>query len=136
MHVPSHSTIKGTQLVRPALDRLVAEGVVEYREISGVPSEHMPEIYAGADVVLDQFRLGSYGVAACEAMAAGRVVLGHVLPQVRDVVRSSTGLDLPVVETTADTIDAVLRELEADPLVGPGSRRRVSSSSVWCTTVG
>lgn len=115
VHVPSHTTIKGTQLIRPALERLAAEGVVDYREITGVPSADMPEIFAGADVVLDQFRLGSYGVAACEAMASGRVVLGHVLPQVRDVVRATTGLELPVVEATPDTVEEVLRGMAADP---------------------
>ncbi|MGO2739557.1 MAG: glycosyltransferase family 4 protein, partial [Cellulosimicrobium funkei] len=67
-----------------------------------------------ADVVLDQFALGSYGVAACEAMAAGRVVVSHVSDQVRDEVRRSTGTDLPVVQAEAGSLRAVLLRLLDD----------------------
>lgn len=125
-HVPSHSTIKGTHLIRPALERLHAEGIVDYREISGVPSAQMPDLYGAADVVLDQFRLGSYGVAACEAMAAGRIVVGHVVPQVRDTVLRETGLELPVVEATPDTVEERLRALADDPAY----RAEVSAAGV------
>ena len=70
--------------------------MIEYRQIVGVPHAEMPEFYAGADIVLDQFTLGSYGVAACEAMASGRLVMGHVDEPARAEVRDRTGLDLPV----------------------------------------
>lgn len=114
-HVPSNGAVKGTALVRPAMERLAAEGVIEYREIHGVPSRAMPEVWAEADVVLDQFRLGSYGVAACEAMAAGSVVVGHVLEETRAVVSRDAGMELPVVEATPDTIEGVVRALVEDP---------------------
>ena len=114
IHAPSVSLIKGTQLIEPMLRRLEAEGVIEYREVRGVPSAEMPEVYASADVVLDQFRLGSYGVAACEAMAAGKLVIGHIAPQVRERVREDAGLDLPIVEATPDTLEAVLRDVAKD----------------------
>src|SRR5690606_26671255 len=81
-----------------------------------------------ADVVLDQFRIGNYGVAACEAMAAGRLVVSHVTAQVRDHVRASSGKGRPVVEATPDTIEAVLRDVvarrehfRAEAARGPGS---------------
>jgi glycosyltransferase involved in cell wall biosynthesis len=113
-HVPSKAAIKGTPLVEPVLERLVAQGRVNYERISGVPSSKMPAVYAAADIVLDQFRLGSYGVAACEAMAAGCVVVGHVAPFVRATVRETTGEELPIVEATADTLEKVLASLVAD----------------------
>lgn len=114
-HVPSNAGIKGTELVRPAMQRLHERGVIEYREITGVPSEKMPAVWADADVVLDQFRLGSYGVAACEAMAAGCVVVGHVLDDVRAHVLSASGSALPVVEADPDDVEAVVTALAADP---------------------
>ncbi len=43
-----------------------------------MPADAMPEVYGGADIVLDQFPLGTYGVAACEALVAGRLVVSHV----------------------------------------------------------
>lgn len=115
-HAPSVSTIKGTHLILPALRALEAEGVIELQLITGVPSAEMPAIFAGADIVIDQMRIGSYGVAACEAMAAGCVVVGHVSSRVREIVRMHTATSLPIVEATVDTIEHVLRDLASSDL--------------------
>src|SRR5690606_28591255 len=64
VHAPTQRWIKGTDLIEPMLHRLDREGVIEYRRLMGVPHAEMPEVYGSADIVLDQFRLGSYGVAA------------------------------------------------------------------------
>ncbi len=116
-HVPSTAIVKGTDLVDGTLRALDAEGLIEYRRIEGLASTQMPAAYAGADIVLDQFRIGSYGVAACEALAAGRIVVSHVASEVRTHVRAETGLDLPIVQADADELEAVLRRLLADPSV-------------------
>ena len=114
-HIPSTAMGKGTELVEPVLDELAAAGVVRYQPVRGVPQPEMPAAIARAEIVLDQFSLGSYGVAAVEAMAAGRVVVGHVRPEVRARVLAGTGLELPVVQARAGEVAAVLRELAADP---------------------
>jgi hypothetical protein len=93
---------------------MIEAGDVEYSLVSGVSSERMPGVIADADIVLDQFRLGSYGVAACEAMAAGRLVVGHVRPAVRVRIQAETGLPLPIVEATPDTLHDVIRDLLRD----------------------
>jgi glycosyltransferase involved in cell wall biosynthesis len=59
--------------------------------------------------------MGLYGVAACEAMAAGRVVVSYVGEHVRAHVRSSTGFDLPVIEADTTTLAEVLTSLVEDP---------------------
>ncbi|MDO5698378.1 MAG: hypothetical protein Q4G51_10450 [Dermatophilus congolensis] len=115
VHVPSHSRLKGTHLIDDAVSELAASGVIDYRRRSGVDPAEMPAVYGEADVVLDQFALGSYGVAACEAMAAGRVVVGHVTDAVRTRVRDETGLELPIVECEPDAIADCLRGLVTDP---------------------
>lgn len=114
-HAPSISAVKGTELLLPAVDALVDQGVVDFQLIQGVPSAQMPGFFAQVDVVIDQMRIGSYGVAACEAMAAGAVVVGHVSEAVRDIVRKQTGRELPIVEATVDTVEEVLRTLAAQP---------------------
>jgi len=113
-HAPSALAIKGTALIEPTLKRLQAEGVIEYTRLVSVASADMPARFAEADIVLDQFRLGSYGVAACEAMASGCAVLGHVLPDVRATVKQATGHELPIIEATADTLEGILRGLAGD----------------------
>lgn len=114
VHAPSHSQLKGTALVEPRVKALAADGVIAYRRLTGIAPCDMPAEYRQADIVLDQFALGSYGVAACEAMAAGRVVIGHVTSAVRDRVRTATGFALPIVECEADHIDEMLRDLATE----------------------
>jgi hypothetical protein len=114
-HVPSKAVVKGSDLIDPILTKLAAEGLVDYVRVEAVPSSEMRSLYTGVDIVLDQFRIGNYGVAACEAMAAGRLVVSHVSRQVRDHVHMATGRELPIVEATADTLEDVLRTIVARP---------------------
>jgi hypothetical protein len=110
-HAPSHPLLKGSDLIDPVLRRLDDEGTIRYRRLEGVPAHRMAEAYRDADIVLDQFRLGYYGVAACEAMAAGRIVLGHVSEAARSTVAQRTGLELPIVEAMPDDLEATVRTI-------------------------
>lgn len=112
-HAPSASRFKGSELIDPILAGLAERGVIEYRRITGVPPVQMPQVYRDADIVLDQFALGSYGVAACEAMAAGRIVVGHNTDAVRSRVRTDAGVDLPIVEADPESIVSVIEALMA-----------------------
>lgn len=115
IHVSSDPLQKGSNRIEPALAPLIAAGKIDYEVIAGVPWAEMPGVIGSADIVLDQFRLGSYGVAACEAMAAGRVVVGHVRPDVRERIEKETGLNLPIVEAEPHTLAEVVAELIANP---------------------
>ncbi|PII84185.1 hypothetical protein BMH32_14170 [Leucobacter sp. OLJS4] len=115
VHVPSKSLIKGTDLIEPLLNELHASGVVDYRRVTGVPHAEMPELYRGADIVLDQFRAGPYGVAACEAMAAGRIVISHVPDLDRERVAELTGHRLPIIQARHDELRDVLTAVLAEP---------------------
>lgn len=115
VHVPSVATIKGTHLIEPILRGLHARGLISYIPIQGVPAAEMPAVISSADIVLDQFRLGSYGVAACEAMAGGKAVIGHIVPEVRQIVVETTGLELPIVEATPETLEDIILNLAQNP---------------------
>lgn len=110
LHAPSRAAIKGSDHVERALAPLAADGAVEYRRLEGVAPSEMPAALRDADIVLDQFALGSYGVMACQAMAAGRVVVGHVTAEVRERV----GRPLPIVEADPATLADVVRTLVRD----------------------
>lgn len=110
LHVPSRASMKGSAYVDAAMAPLDAAGLITYQRLEGVPPEQMPALVAGADIVLDQFTLGSYGVMAVQAMAAGRVVLGHCTEQVRSAFESP----LPIVEATPDDLESVVRGLVDD----------------------
>jgi hypothetical protein len=113
-HAPSNPRMKGSDLIDPIVQELSDQGLIEYRRITGVAPDDMPDVYRTADIVLDQFRLGSYGVAACEGMAASRVVVSHIADNVRERVLAASGLELPIVEATPDTLAEVLRDLVKD----------------------
>lgn len=114
IHAPSNPLVKGTAEIEPILFGLEAEGLIEYLRVQGRPHEEMAELYGTADVVLDQFRLGDYGAAACEAMASGRLVVSHVSEQARDTIRREAGAELPILEANLDSLESVLRRLLAD----------------------
>ncbi len=114
VHAPSRAAMKGTALIEPTLRALHDEGVIQYRRLEGVPHAEMPAAYREADIVLDQFSLGIYGVAVVEALAAGRVVISHVAEHSRAVVRQQTGLELPVVQARAAQLESLLRRLTGD----------------------
>lgn len=111
VHVPSNPLLKGTREIETGLKRLHDEGLIEYVTISGRSHEEMPGIYRDADIVLDQFRLGDYGAAACESMAAGRLVISHVSDHARQAVKQMSGLDLPILEANTDNLEYVLRDI-------------------------
>lgn len=115
VHIPSNSAVKGTELVDPVLRRMADDGRIDYRPVSGIPHAEMPAAYGAADIVVDQFRVGDYGVAACEALAAGRLVISHVSGRVRERTLELTGDELPVVEATPETLEAVLDDVAHRP---------------------
>lgn len=114
VHSPSNPRLKGSQAVEQTLAALAVGGLVEYRRLERVPNDRMPAVLAGADIVVDQLSMGLYGVAACEAMAAGRVVVSYVGETVRDRVRDEVGLEVPVVEADADSLGDIVAELVTD----------------------
>lgn len=115
VHVPSSPYVKGTPLIEPTMIALHQEGVVEYREVHGLQHEEMPGVIGASDILLEQFRTGTYSVAAIEAMAAGRLVVVHLHEQVRQAVRQAAGLEIPIVSATPATLERVLRDVVARP---------------------
>jgi glycosyltransferase involved in cell wall biosynthesis len=114
VHASSAPIQKGSHYIEPAMEPVIRSGLVDYRLVTGMSAAQMPAVFSAADIVIDQFRLGSYGVAACEAMAAGRVVVGHVLPFVRERVEADFGMPLPIVEATPDTLRETVERLADD----------------------
>ena len=109
VHVPSQRKppIKGTQFIDPVLRRLHDEGAIEYVAPSGLPHAQLRELVRSCDVVVDQVMFGSYGVAAVEAMAAGRVCVGRMNEAVRDRLPESPHL----LEATPDDLYEVVASI-------------------------
>jgi hypothetical protein len=73
VHAPTVAAVKGTEGAHPELERLATDGVIDYRPLRGLSRSAFCAELRRADIIVDQFGLGSYGVTAVEGMAAGRL---------------------------------------------------------------
>lgn len=113
IHVPSKTQppIKGTVYIDPVLERLHSEGVIDYRRAESVAHHEMPDLIKNSDVVVDQILTGSYGVAAVEAMTAGRLVIGNVSNEVRSILPT----EVPICDTTPSSLERLVRRIADSP---------------------
>lgn len=110
-HAPSRRGLKGTDALLAALDRLKAESVPFRLDlIENVTNDQTRERLMRADVVVDQLRIGWYGVLAVEAMALGKPVVAYL----RDDLAAQAPPGLPVVSASPDTVADRLRDLLTD----------------------
>ena len=114
VHVPSRRDppIKGTAVIDPILRRMHEQGRIIYLSPERLPHAAMRLLIQAADVVVDQILTGSYGVAAVEGMAAGRLVVGYIGEDVRNLMPESP----PIVDAEpsqfADVMERILVEHE------------------------
>lgn len=111
LHLPSSPRLKGTDTIDAVGQRLADEGLVDYRSLRDVPASAAAKMIREADIVIDHIVIGNYGVLTCQAMAAGRLTIGHI----HERVRRRVGRPVPVLEATPLTLEAVLRSVLADP---------------------
>lgn len=113
LHLPSRRkpAIKGTDIIDPVLRHLDRKGIIEYRSPEFAPHSLVPSLVRDADVVVEQILAGSYGVAAVEAMAAGRLVLGNVGNRTRALMDD----DPPIVDVTPETLEEVSLQIARSP---------------------
>ncbi len=114
VHSPSAPNAKGTPAALAAIESLRSRFDFDFRLIQGMPRRQALEMVHDADLFLDQFVLGGYGLAALEAMALGKPVLCYVKPSLAAQYPS----DLPIVNATQESLTDVLAGLLAD-----GARR-------------
>jgi hypothetical protein len=129
-HAPSKRAVKGTETVLAAVESLRARGApIELDLIEGVPNREARLRYAAADVVVDQLRIGWYGMLAIESMALAKPVVVHLDEEAAAETESAFGLELPLVRASESTLEDVLAGLievrESLPELGRQSREYV-----------
>jgi glycosyltransferase involved in cell wall biosynthesis len=111
-HAPSRRAIKGTETVLAAVEALRSRGVpIELDLIEGVPNREARLRYAAADVVVDQLRIGWYGMLAIESMALAKPVVVHLDEEAAAETEEAFGLELPIVRADEQTLEDVLAGL-------------------------
>ena len=114
VHAPSNLAVKGTAAVLAAVEQLKGRCAFEFRLVHDVPRAQALAMMRDADVMLDQFVIGSFGSAALEAMALGKPAVCYLTPSV--VANLPPGA--PFVNAGQDDLVEVLAGL-----LGDGDRR-------------
>ncbi len=110
VHAPTARTIKGTHHLLAAADALRAEGVdFDLELVEGRTQAEARQVYARADLLVDQLMLGWYGGLAVESMALGVPVIAHVRAADLEHVPRAFARELPIIDATPASIHDVLR---------------------------
>lgn len=106
-HAPTHQEFKGTRYIREAVDEISRTYNVEFLQIEGVPHIQALQMYARADIVIDQLLAGAHGVLALECMAMGKPVICFLNERMREYYPP----DIPIINADRHTLGNVLRLL-------------------------
>ena len=122
VHAPSSRRRKGTDHVLRACEGLD----VELRIVEGVHHDEALALYRDADIVVDQLNAGWYGLFAIECMALGKPVLTFLHDEAVRRTEDAYGVQVPIVNTTHDTLHERLAELVA---MAPSERDEIGRAS-------
>jgi hypothetical protein len=104
--------VKGTDVLLAACDDLKSLGFdFDVRLVERVARREALQIYRNADIVVDQFCMGAYGLFALEAMALGKPVLCYLDHE----TLSEPVWNHPFVNTHQENIRRVLAVLLSSP---------------------
>jgi len=121
--------IKSTHVYLPLIEKLRAEGMIlDLIEPTGIPNKEVRFLQMQADIFLDMLTFGWFGANAREAMMLAKPVICFIRPEWLESVREEIpdyAAELPIVSATPHTVEAVLRDLIANP----AKRRRIGERS-------
>ena len=116
VHAPTDRKIKGTDFIVNAVENLKRRHSIEFILIENLSQEEALKIYARADLVIDQVRLGWYGAFALESMKMGIPVAVYInendLVYVPHDMRVALGES--VINVNPDTIEEKLDNILGD----------------------
>lgn len=112
IHSPTAKICKGSNIIIPIIEELKKQFDFEFILLHDIRREKVLEIMRKADVFIDQIILGSYGMAAMEAMSFGKPVLCYIMPEVFEAGLST---ECPIVNTSPDNLKEQLTKLITEP---------------------
>jgi glycosyltransferase involved in cell wall biosynthesis len=119
VHAPSDRMTKGSETILTALRALAEKypGRLRLQVVEKLPQKQALPLYARADLVIDQIRLGWYGGLTVEVMKMGRPVLAYIREEDLDVIPPEMRRDLQeaVINATPETLPEVLSDLLENP---------------------
>lgn len=111
LHAPTNRGLKGTKHVLPVIERLKNEGhEIELILVEKIPHDQIYQYIQQADIVLDQFLVGWYGLLSAEAMAMRKPVMCYIRDDLKGYCPG-----LPILNTNTENIYNNLKLLIENP---------------------
>ena len=111
--------IKSSHVYLPLIDLFKSEGMkIELCEPEGIANLDVRFIQAQCDIFLDMLTFGWFGANAREAMMLGKPVICFIRPEWLESLRAELpdyAAELPIISATPHTVEAILRDLIANP---------------------
>jgi hypothetical protein len=104
-HAPSDPKLKGTSEIIEIMKKLPE---VNFDLISGVPYEEALEHYRKATIVIDQIKIGWYGMVTLECMAIGTPVMCYISDDLKDYLPNPYPLFITSENTLKSDIEFLL----------------------------
>lgn len=123
-HAPSRRSLKGTQIVLEAIEALAQKGMeVELDLIEKVTNVETLQRIARADLVIDQMRIGWYGVLSVEAMALGKPTVAYIRDDLVNRLEKNCPIIISNPETLAQDLSELIKDRKKLEAIGKKSRK-------------
>ncbi len=111
VHAPSDASTKGTKYILAAISKLKDEHEFEFTLVQNKTHAEAMQIYASADLAIDQMLYGWYGAFAVELMAMGKPVVCYIREDDLHYIPQEMKADLPIINADPETLTEVLRKI-------------------------
>lgn len=101
VHSPTAKIGKGSNIIVPLIEELKKQFNFDFILLHDMSREKVLEIMQKADIFIDQIIVGSYGMAAMEAMSFGKPVMCYLMPE---VFKAGLPEECPIVNTNPDNL--------------------------------
>jgi glycosyltransferase involved in cell wall biosynthesis len=112
IHSPSARIAKGSNYIEATINKLKLKYNIEYIELHNLPHIEVLSKIQFADIFIDQIVLGSYAMAAIEAMCYGKPVIAYILPV---LFEKGINNECPIINATHLTLEIELEKLICNP---------------------
>lgn len=123
IHSPTAPVAKGSEFVLKAIEKLREKSFsFEFKLLKNLSNEEYQKVLQKADIYVDQFIWGAYGIAAQQALQMGKVVVAYLSPERLKIY----GNELPIQNATINNLAEVLEKL----ISNDGLRKKIAHQSV------
>ena len=112
IHCPTNRLTKGSSFVEQAIKNLKNKGYkFTYKSIETMDKQDLQQfIRDEADIVIDQFLIGTFGNLAIESLALGKICVGYL----NEELCLQFSQNCPIVNASIDSLESKMEELLKD----------------------